>query len=61
MCPRKVKENVQEFKPIMSKPHWREALKLARKELSQIEDRAKALRESIPVFERLAREKTATG
>jgi hypothetical protein len=54
MCPRRVKRVVQDLEAVKSKSHWHEALRLARKELRQIEDRAKALRESIPVFEKLA-------
>jgi hypothetical protein len=57
MCPRDVKIIVQDSKQIVSKPHWHEALRLARKELRQVESRAKALRKTIPVFEKLARER----
>jgi len=53
MKSKKVNEIVQESCGILSKPHWREALRLAREELCQVEDRAKILRESISTFERL--------
>jgi hypothetical protein len=55
MSPRKSKKIVQDFPDFESKPHWDKALHLAREELRQIEDRAKVLRESIPVFERLTK------
>jgi len=62
MCPSNVKRNVQDISPDaskLSKLHWHEALRLARKELRQIESRAKALRKTIPVFERLVRQRKA--
>ncbi|SPE44451.1 hypothetical protein SBA7_380024 [Candidatus Sulfotelmatobacter sp. SbA7] len=53
MVSNKVKRIVQEYSDISSKPDWVDALRLAREELKQVEDRAQILRESIATFETL--------